>query len=154
LYGKNSSNGLVRNLGGLTLAHKIFHPRLINVDEYYDAPPVNLENGYNDNYEGCEIKSAEQMSFEYKNKFKINTNEIDMTSFTTIKHDGFIAPLEKWIIDAYYNYSKMNNKLTKDSSGNYIKDISGNNNPLDPKSLEMPPLISLVYEKIDIIDNK
>jgi len=146
LYGKNNSNGLVRNLGGLSFAHKIFHPRLINVDEYYDAPPVNLENGYNDNYEGIEIKNVEEMSFEYLNKFKINTTEIDMTSFTTIKHDGFIAPLEKWIIDAYYNYSKMNNKLTKDSSGN-------NTNPLDPKNLEMPPLISLVYEKVNVVAN-
>ncbi len=40
----------------------------------------------------------------------------------------------------------MNNKLTKDSSGN-------NTNPLDPKSLEMPPLISLVYEKVNVVAN-
>lgn len=137
-YGNNNPHITAKNLGGLSLSHNLFHPRLINVDEYYDAPPINLENGYNDSYEGCEIKTAEQMSLEYKTKFKIETTEIDMTSFTTIKHDGFIAPLEKWIIEAYYNYHKMNNKTTKDSSENHSDNIY----------LGMPPLITITHEKI------
>lgn len=127
LYGTNNNAKLINhNLGCLPMAHKLFHPRMINADDYYEAPPISLETGYNDTYKGEEIFNLNELEISLKNKFKYHKYNIDMTNFCIINPEGHINPLKKWIIDAYYNLSfeesKTNLDKTKNDYNNMIKE--------------------------------
>lgn len=98
LYGtnKNSTN---MNVGNLSFKHKLFHPRLINGDEYYNAAPVNLENGYKDKFDDAEIKTDINKELS-KGKFDNNCKKFGI-GVSFISTDGSIIPFQKWVIDAY-----------------------------------------------------
>jgi hypothetical protein len=118
LYGGNPNTklGITSSMGCLPLSHKIFHPRMINADEYYDAPPVSLENGYNDSFKGEEIFTIEDFIKEIKSKQKDNFEYVGMEHFVTVDSNGYIKPLQKWIIEAYYNYTELMGQTDKETS--------------------------------------
>jgi hypothetical protein len=95
--------------GCLPLSHKLFHPRLINADKYFDILPVCLEDGYEDKFIGVEVTTIDELNHEIKSKDKFESIGID--KFTTIDSNGNIIPLQKWIIDAYYKSNKWVNEL-------------------------------------------
>lgn len=99
-YGKNKYS--VSNLGTLPLSHTLFQPRMVNPELYYDAPPVGLDNYYNNQYKGFQIKHLCDVDDDYIKKFGIKTLERLTRNLTTINSDGSINPLQKWIIPAYY----------------------------------------------------
>jgi hypothetical protein len=109
LYGGNPNTklGITSSMGCLPLSHKLFHPRMINADEYYDAPPVSLDNGYNDSFKGEEILTVDDFINEIKFKNKDKLDYSGMEKFVTIDSNGYIKPLQKWIIEAYYNYMEL-----------------------------------------------
>ena len=116
LYGTKIDDS---NLGNLSLSHKLFHPRLINIDEFYDTQPVNIDGGYNDTFDNEEIISQNDIlndiltDFEYKG----NKDESTITSaFLTIGKDGSIIPLQKWVIEAYFKTTKL-----KDTNNLFLK---------------------------------
>jgi hypothetical protein len=102
----NSNKKLIidLNTGCLPLSHKLFHPRLINKDKYNNVQQVNLDNGYNDTFKGEEIMSIYDLTQE------INFTNIGIDKFVTINSNGFIKPLQKWIIEAYYKNIKLINE--------------------------------------------
>ena len=104
------------NTGCLPLSHKLFHPRLINKDKYNNVQQVNLDNGYNDTFKGEEIMSINDLTQE------INFTNIGIDKFVTINANGFIKPLQKWIIEAYYKNIKLINE-----SINYQESINSEN---------------------------
>lgn len=134
LYGKNNTS----NLGSLPMSHKIFHPRMINADEYYDAPPVSLDSGYNDSYKGHDYLSKEDIISEILSS---GQEIINTTDFQVISPEGYINPLQRWIIDAYYNANKMQKKSKH--YHNFSDDDS------DGSYSEMPPLMSQEIDKVD-----
>jgi hypothetical protein len=111
----NSNKKLIidLNTGCLPLSHKLFHPRLINKDKYNDVQQVNLNNGYNDTFKGEEIMSIYDLTQE------INFTNIGIDKFVTINSNGFIKPLQKWIIEAYYKNIELINESEKEETINY-----------------------------------
>ena len=88
------------NTGCLPLNHKLFNPRLINKEHYNNVQQVNLDNCYNDDFKGDEISSIYDVAEE---SF---LTHIGIHKFVTINSNGFVKPLQKWIIEAYYNNSE------------------------------------------------
>ena len=135
LYGNNNSaEATNKNLGCLPLSHKLFHPRFVNIDEYYDAPPVNIDSGYNDSYDSEEIKTKDDMIKEYglfgnSKDVAMDTSSTLSSQFTTIGIDGSIQPLQKWVIDASFKMKKSTPKNVTDNDS-----IS---------SSDMPPLVQI-----------
>jgi hypothetical protein len=102
-YWKNLFSSNVKNMKGyLTYKHKIFHPRFINADSFYDCLPVDLEEGYNDNWKGEFYKSTLELE---EDLFKITKvkNNFAMHNFKTVHERGTVNPVKKWVIEAYYD---------------------------------------------------
>jgi len=98
------------NRGGLSSNHKLFHPRLINEDSFHDCPYIDFTVGYKQNHEEIQLQTINDIDHQIKMKFNIvNIPNLDMSKFTTIDKDGNILPVQKWIIEAYYEYNKMTN---------------------------------------------
>jgi hypothetical protein len=56
LYGVDKVNPDQSKIRGcLNYDYKLVHPRLINADQFYDAPPVNLDNGYKQINKGTKL---------------------------------------------------------------------------------------------------
>ena len=106
MYGQIKSD---ENKGALSLNHKLFRPRMINSDNFYDAPYVNLELGYK-NFNDISVNTIEDITMQIKIRFNILYNtDFDMSKFTTIDSNGNILPIQKWVIETYYEYNKMMN---------------------------------------------
>jgi hypothetical protein len=104
-FWKKIYDGNAINLGCLPLSHKIFHPRKINPDEYNDVQHVCLENGYNDDFNGCEISCICDLHQENKNTDKFEYYGIE--ELVNVNSDGKNIELQKWIIEAYYESYKL-----------------------------------------------
>ena len=105
-YWKSLFSSNVKSMKGyLTYKHKIFHPRFINADSFYDCLPVDLEEGYQDDWKGDFYKSTLELD---EDLFKITKvkNNFGMHNFKTVHERGTINPVKKWVIEAYYD---MNN---------------------------------------------
>ena len=59
------------------------------------------------------------MNLRFSNK-EVNMN---MNEFNSIDRDGSIVPVQKWIIEAYYEYNKMMNKVIEPPKEIALKDI-------------------------------
>lgn len=121
LYGINFVNeeSILSNLGSLNLNHKLFRPRLYNTDYYNESTPVDIfSKGYNviNRIEPIENKID---YIENINKiYSIESIPFDINHLQTINELGFINPIEKWVIDAYWN---LNNKQKKEIVESNIK---------------------------------
>lgn len=103
-YGTNNKIPIT---GAFKLPHKLFHPRLISAEDYYDAPPVNLEDGYSDNNLTYKTYPSVSVFLEfYYKKYPSIKYIMETSMLEVIDSDGNIKPLQKWIIDAYYHLNK------------------------------------------------
>jgi hypothetical protein len=108
MYGKNINE----IKGNLPIGHNIFHPRTVNADQYYDAPPIDLENSYiMTNYDT--INTIDDINIQMNIRFNIKEENMSLNEFNSIDKDGTIVPVQKWIIEAYYEYNKMMNKIVE-----------------------------------------
>jgi hypothetical protein len=144
LYG-NATNAIsmngknVVNVGCLPLDHKIFHPRLINMDSYYDAEPINTDMEYNNHYNGETIRSLDDYEKEINKYFYSNVcNNINTINLCVIDTNGNVKPLEKYIIETYYNNMmsdifkpKNTFPLKNPDSNNKYKQLYTNKSSLD-----------------------
>jgi len=106
MYGKNINE----IKGNLPIGHNIFHPRTVNADQFYDAPPIDLENGYIlTNYDT--INTIDDINIQMNLRFDVKEVNMSLNEFNSIDKDGSIIPVQKWIIEAYYEYNKMMNKV-------------------------------------------
>jgi hypothetical protein len=103
------------NTGALPLYHKLFYPRQVNKEHYNNVVPVNLDNCYNDDFKGEEITSIYDLTEESL------LTHIGIHNFVTIDSKGFIKPLKKWIIEAYFKNPENPEKFENpDNSENLI----------------------------------
>jgi hypothetical protein len=116
LYNINLTNmaSILNNLGSLKCSHKLFQPRLYNMDYYYNLIPIDLQKGYdipsNDNTKTfVSIKQfLEEISNDEPEVITI------MSKLQSVSVDGNINPLQKWIIEAIWeikNLSSENNTV-------------------------------------------
>ena len=109
------------NRGGLSLNHKLFRPRFINENSFHDSPYIDFTNGYKQHNDEVPLQTITDIDIQIKTKFNIqNFINFDMSKFTTIDKDGNIRPVQKWVIEAFYEYNKMMNSQNTP----IIKDIA------------------------------
>jgi hypothetical protein len=112
IYNNSNKKSIIDlNTGSLLSCHKLFHPRLVNKDQYNNVEQVNLNNCYNDDFKGNEIISIYDLAEESI------LSQLGIHKFVTINSNGFVKPLQKWIIEAYYNNSE--NLENHENSENY-----------------------------------
>jgi hypothetical protein len=112
IYNNSNKKSIIDlNTGSLLSCHKLFHPRLVNKDQYNNVEQVNLNNCYNDDFKGNEIISIYDLAEESI------LSQLGIHKFVTINSNGFVKPLQKWIIEAYYNNSE--NPENHENSENY-----------------------------------
>jgi len=112
IYNNSNKKSIIDlNTGSLLSCHKLFHPRLVNKEQYNNVEQVNLNNCYNDDFKGNEIISIYDLTEESI------LSQLGIHKFVTINSNGFVKPLQKWIIEAYYNNSE--NPENHENSENY-----------------------------------
>jgi hypothetical protein len=107
-----SSSSKKNSMGSLNLNHKVFQPRLYNIESYYDACPVDLDNGYTIKELYTYLTTDDllkEISYRFNTMNYIEHNFLN--SLQTINKFGYINPVQKWTIEAVYNIinSKINN---------------------------------------------
>lgn len=85
--------------GILHLNHKLFRPRLYNMDYYIDSIYVDVNNRYEDVnlINGAHKKGDVIASFD---KIKLIKKDIEYHNLTAINYKGLIVPFKKWTITA------------------------------------------------------
>jgi len=122
---ETSESKAAKNIfGTVALNHKLFKPRLYNMDSYVNAMFIDTTNRYNDSivtpntyYKGISMTSYIQHKFN-----SIEIKEINWDNFMSIDKDGYIIPLKKWVISStwdiyvseYKQYEIKNKKQNKD----------------------------------------
>jgi hypothetical protein len=110
IYGNNNV------MGQLNLNHKVFQPRLYNIDKFIDVCPVDLDTGYSikklNTYTTLD-DLGQEMTFRFKTQ---NYNEHSfINDLKTINENGSINPVQKWTIEAMYNIIELKNNLKKNN---------------------------------------
>lgn len=89
--------------GTMSLNHKLFRPRLYNMDNYIDAMYVETSNRYNDSDLPKQLNTDDSITLEIIKKFdSIGFKEFNFDNFTSIDKDGCVIPLKKWIISTVW----------------------------------------------------
>ena len=118
LYGIKKESNLKADgdntFGSLDYNHRLYHPRLFNMELYdLNVPYVNINDGYN-NVEEREKLTKDKIDTFIKNNLKrsieneSSLGNLDYTKLYTIAADGHINPVKKWLIDSTYNTYKYN----------------------------------------------
>ena len=121
LYNFNSQHSSIidSNMGCLDFNHKLFQPRLFNIDDYYQEIPVDITQGYyNFPTNIPKIETKVDLITDIDNKFGNYPNVAMIAiinNLVTINNKGFIAPIEKWIIEASWNIMKESDNLNEQS---------------------------------------
>ena len=89
--------------GPLPINHTIFHPRMVNQENYYDCAPISLENSYKSD-EYPTVSTLNELDDKLLLMNGIKKKCFDMQHFNSIDKEGAIVPLKKWIIEAYYEF--------------------------------------------------
>lgn len=98
---------ITSNLGSLDLNHKLYLPRIYNLENFYEEIPIDINKGYYiiSNLTNFKISSKHEYFLEideyFNNKFS-HMNCI-VQNLETINSKGSINPIEKWIIEASWN---------------------------------------------------
>jgi hypothetical protein len=101
---KASDEVAAKNIfGPMSLNHKLYRPRLYNMDDFLDSVYVETTNRYVDADLPKQIIYDDSTTMETTKRFKsITIKECNLDSFTSIDKDGHIIPLKKWIITTVY----------------------------------------------------
>ena len=92
LYGQNI-------FGPLSLNHKVFRPRLYNMDEYIDCNYIDTNNRYIDTFPShINFDLFQNISKCVQDKFGSHPIDVTLTDINAIDKDGYITPIKKWII--------------------------------------------------------
>ncbi len=90
----------------LNFNHKLFRPRMYNVDTYINSNYVELDNRYN-----AKIAKNQNNVDTYGivgNQTSIKSMHINMNTFSSIRINGNIVPLQKWLILALWELTNDN----------------------------------------------
>ena len=108
------SSTIDSNMGCLDINHKIFQPRLFNMDNYYEEIPVDISQGYSSLPIEPKIETKADLIAEIYNSFDIIPNfamSAIINNLITVNQRGFINPVEKWIIEASWNIMNSTSDL-------------------------------------------
>ena len=110
LYGVNKINPDHNKIRGcLNYNNKLVHPRLVHVDLFHDAIPVNFDNGYKQIPVGPHYTTKLQLTECIQKSNNLDSmHRLNMREFQVINPDGSINPLQKWVIEAFYESKKTN----------------------------------------------
>jgi len=126
--------------GFFSLNHKLYHPRMYNLDFYYDAFPIDWTEPYNINTESKQIETTNEFYSELSVRYKNSINFDFLNNMKAVGINGSIRKLQKWVIDGCWNIAQSNikkkssnvviaSKITKKVSKKIkVYDISGNYN--------------------------
>jgi hypothetical protein len=96
--------------GPMSLNHKLYRPRLYNMDDFLDFVYVETTNRYIDSELPRQINYEDSTTSEIIKRFKsITIKECNLDNFTSIDKDGHIIPLKKWIIATVYELFSSEN---------------------------------------------
>ena len=98
--------------GTLSLNHKLFRPRLYNMDSYIDTMYVETTNRYNDSDLPKQYPNTNLgITVEIIKRFNsVEFKELNFDNFVSIDKDGYIVPLKKWIISTVWELYSNNYK--------------------------------------------
>jgi hypothetical protein len=112
-------------LGSLNLNHKLYQPRLYNLESFNTDIPIDIDKGYNiKNPVNNKITTMREYFEEVDQYFISTTNSIEnlavkkdiiiniFKNVETINDKGSINPLEKWLIEAIWNIMAQTNVTT------------------------------------------
>lgn len=110
IYGDNDLNstdappGIIKNTvcGAKPFNNKLFHPRIVNPDYFYEVTPVELGEINFNSLKGNEIVTKTSALEEINKVFNITGEPSFMTNLQVINEEGYINPLQKWVIDAFW----------------------------------------------------
>jgi len=134
LYNIDFDNDFIKINGYLNMNHKLFHPRLHNMEYFYDAFPIDFSDSYTSQKEIKKIESNNDFFIALSNKYRVYMNFLN--NMQTVDINGSITQLDKWVFEACYTINKnntnKNNKLqniksSKIKNANHY-DISGGYN--------------------------
>jgi hypothetical protein len=118
--------------GPISLNHKLFRPRLYNMDYYNDATYVDTTNRYNDDNPGIFINSDYNIGLiDLYNNYELKIfNLVDWNRLSTINYMGSVQPLNKLLIDMMWSMSHQPKKVEQVMSNkiNIVKKSSNLNN--------------------------
>lgn len=149
-------------LGPLSLNHKMFRPRLYNIDEYLDnSMYVDTTNRYNDSVLPqtiCDYNLYYNVSNNNKNaqnnkttiQDKINSeenNKIDYDSLTAIDSNGYVIPLKNYIIQLTWKLSIKNNCKKTLYSEETLENQETSDNQVKDKSELLPKVLKKLIKK-------
>ena len=98
--------------GPMSLNHKLYRPRLYNMDDFLDSVYVETTNRYNDSILPRQIIYEDSITLETIKRFNsIGIKECNLDTMVSINKEGSIVPLKKWIISTVYELfsSEYNN---------------------------------------------
>jgi hypothetical protein len=107
MIGTNSSDSEASKhiFGPISLNHKLFRPRLYNMESYVNNMFVDTTNRYNDDaINPIVFDNVNTMTTHIQTKFKsVDIKELNYESFVSIDKDGYIVPVKKWIIGSTWD---------------------------------------------------
>ena len=131
--------------GFLSVNNKLFHPRMFNIDSYYDAFPIDWTEPYIVQKESKKLDNVNDYFLELSNRYKTRLLFPFLNDMQTIGINGSIKKLNKWVIEGCWNI--MQNTIKKEKTkGNileatkikkrntYFYDISGSYNTFNDKT--------------------
>lgn len=135
LYSINPENKdtIKSSLGWLGYKHKLYHPRLFNMDLFdYNIPYVNINDGYN-NVEEREPLTMQNVRQYMENNFGVKQKNFNhMYDFKTISSCGHVEQVQKWVIDTIFNLNKNEYyKLLQETSEQNEETLKSSNIPND-----------------------
>jgi hypothetical protein len=135
--------------GTVPLNHKLFRPRLYNMDDFIDTVYVETSNRYNDSELPRQINSEDSITLEIIRRFNsIGFKEFNFDIFTSIDKDGYIIPLKKWIISTIwelYSNDYKSKYLNKNNNISENNEVNNNNSKIE-KLLNNKKIAKIIHK--------
>ncbi len=112
----NENNDKSSVEGFLSINHKIYHPRMYNIDFYHEAFPIDWNEPYIVPKESRKIETINEYFTELANRNKIKLMFPFLNEMQTIGINGSIRKLNKWVIEGCWNIMQSTSKKEKTKS--------------------------------------
>jgi hypothetical protein len=105
---KNNGQFYIKNIKDKVEAAKFFGAKDVNDDLFKPMSfSINKEVGKNaypvKNYKYVKTLADLQDFYKTKHKYDVSKSVVNMFKLRTITSDGYVAPLQRWVSDAYYS---------------------------------------------------
>jgi len=142
--------------GALALNHKIFRPRLYNIDSYTDSVYVDTTDRYNDTPLTPLTDITTSMTHVIIHKFKsVDIKDINYNNFVAINKEGYPVPVKKWIISYTWDLFNSDYKTSYDK----IKSVQTTVEEIPVVVTTKPSIIKkllqpVVIDSVEVLDSE